>query len=307
MDTNAAEGSSQELSRREFLREVFHKTVYAGILGGIATIDLAGLTYEKLVAKASCLPANENDGLAILVSKPTGSLEGFIEKLFDAYTARIELEFGFRAMEIIPRATSQDLYDVLSEPRIQNVCVMGHGTYSNWTASDRVVTIFDLMEFHDAKKIKKLGRFLKHTCSYFDKPVKTTLAPKEKFTNELVDRMIEIVHALPQGRLLKSTEFYEPIERMYISTADGAIVPESTLSSNVREKVQNLNKYLREIYQNPDNLKTYVFGVPIFKPENISYWLRVTTPIDFMIDPFAQKNSPVGRLAVWMYNVGANN
>ena len=97
--------------------------------------------------------------------------------------------------------------------------------------------------------------------------------------------------------------FCPDIERMYVITTDEVVVPENTIPSNVRAKVQHLNEYLREIYKNPGNLKSYVFGVPIFEDYNISYWLRITTPVDFMIDPFARKNALAGRVAAWMYDV----
>ncbi len=45
---------------------------------------------------------------------------------------------------LFKNATSDDLYDVIQDPRFKNIFVIGHSTYHSWRASDMSVDWYDL-------------------------------------------------------------------------------------------------------------------------------------------------------------------
>ena len=94
-----------------------------------------------------------------------------VGKLFlGAYQSRIELALQQKANLFIEGATKQDLYNVLHDPHLQSVVVLGHGYWSGWQATDEFITTIMLEE---NSWEQKRGYFLRHTCgSSSSEPVK---------------------------------------------------------------------------------------------------------------------------------------
>jgi len=85
-----------------------------------------------------------------------------VGKLFlGAYRSRIELALQQKTNHFIEGATKQDLYNVLHNPQIQSVVVLGHGYWSGWQASDEFVSTI-MLEQNSWEQ--KRGYFLRHTC-----------------------------------------------------------------------------------------------------------------------------------------------
>ena len=56
------------------------------------------------------------------------------------------------------------LYKVMENPNIQDIAILGHGTWYLWESTNGAVYYFDLV-FDITSKIHKKGFLLKHTCS----------------------------------------------------------------------------------------------------------------------------------------------
>ncbi|HIJ12030.1 TPA: hypothetical protein HA278_08285 [Candidatus Woesearchaeota archaeon] len=163
-------------SRRAFLTRSA-KTLLKGVLYASApTVSI----FATLKPMAESLPLRKRGGLAILVSHNMAS-EGVLSLFdassptqlswmsgplyYDAYVYRLEIAFGMKANVVKRYATKDDLFNVLLDPKIDNIVINGHGSVVSWTAQDEKMTSADIWKFAKEHNYpKKKGLFVHHMC-----------------------------------------------------------------------------------------------------------------------------------------------
>lgn len=249
-------GNFMKITRRKVLN-YFTRTATAVTIAGPASL----LTYgQYLQEKAGTLPKKECDGLAILISKPINVIELFGIQFIDSYVSRIELALGCKANTFCENATSNDFREALENEKIAHIAIMGHGTRYSWQASDKTVTLEDYADIA-AKGIRKKGYLLKHTCGKM---------PLKYYSPWAVTKETEEEAEYWAKKLDKKTD----------SIIREILCPRERLFAKKPKEYQ-------QFIETAPKIKREVLGTPIYPENKIAYWNRITSPIDFMLNPLA--------------------
>lgn len=294
LDQSTAENVS---TRRSFLKKVAKSGAFVAA-GGVSLLAIS----KYIIDTAKDLPVKENDGLAILISTPRNIFERFGSNFVDIYIARIELAFGFKPKpeNIIFNATTKDLDRTLKDPDVQNISILGHGDWSSWaTGRGAECKAWDLFKMFKEIRMRKKGFLLKHTCGNIEKTADMILT--DKALKIVQDKMHEINLKLKNKYIISAQE---PDIRFgqgfIINNQIGGKIDSSVFSLPVdfftfietTQAIQEIKEFfftVKLMLEDKKYTQPCLFGYPFFQFDKIAAWSRITSPIDFILDPFAGK------------------
>ncbi|MFC1774857.1 hypothetical protein ACFLZN_00905 [Nanoarchaeota archaeon] len=286
----------QMRGRRSFLKGAV--VTGAAVTWKLSKIGSAGLAgaYVYLIRQSNKLPKSNpmKDGeLAILISEPKNLLDKFGALFVDAYIARIELAFGFRALLVFKNATRTNFATCVEDDNIQHMCVLGHGSYSTWWASDGPVRSSSI---HWVSSNTKRGYLLKHTCGIQreeSEEYETIRRDKRReFIRETVYLDAEIYSHnafIHLGRLKKSL----PLDDILFDRKQDKSFKK--VGRNLSELPEKFLVKLRDLVDRIEKSReqSAKFGFPIFEDKKIAVWERISYPWDFLVNPFNKTDLPL--------------
>lgn len=270
---------SYGLNRRQFLaRMPISALALRSAYGIILSAAALKVLEQYLIHEASKLPLNNDNGLAILVSKPE-EVDSILGSYFKGiYAARVQLALGIKAKRVIIDATSKDLKQSLYDSTIQNLSILGHGSRGGWDApednpNEPTHKDFSLLkEWFSEHPIQKNGYLLKHTCGDKTEESETYLTPKafrelETFRLRFQDYANLRLRQFPQEEKDRYVKWYN---KLATQNANDVYYRRRWLNRALETKNMSIEEYTQKELANMP-VKVFVIWSKKFGSDGVGY------------------------------------
>lgn len=231
---------------------------------------------------------NSNYSAAILVAKPTAFYDYLAIPFMGIYEMRVanalKTKLGVDSYYFVRNAEWKDLESALLDDKIKVVVVAGHGDNYSWNDSEEKDIVNLFLNHPEIEK----DWFIRHTCSLSSENhymPRESIQKIQKELNEDPSNNVIDINWYSSFITLSYTKLLEEFKNTKTDEEFYALIKKCTYWGEIviPKLTEELNKKIKNNYLVEGKAS---FGYVVLRnPSHVLGWDRVTTPLDFLLNP----------------------